>query len=165
MIRCGGVAYAVLWLLLSNAAPAASAVPGEVHWDLERAGKIEPICCGLNSQKIDWVAGKEWWYRKTFRLPSEWQGKIVRLQFDGVDYLADVWLNGRHLGRHEGQFTPFEFDATTNLRHDGENVLVVQIHPAPESMRKMVGRGRSPRRRASAELFIPQITMCWTASQ
>jgi beta-mannosidase len=116
----------------------ASMVPGEVHWDLERAGRIEPICYGLNSQKIDWVAGKEWWYRKTFRVPSPWQGKIVRLEFDGVDYLADVWLNGRHLGRHEGQFTPFEFDVSAALQRDGENILAVQIHPAPESVRKMV---------------------------
>jgi len=118
-------------------------VPGEVHWDLERACKIEPICYGLNSQKIDWVAGKEWWYRKQFRVLSPWQGKIVRLQFDGVDYLTDVWLNGQHLGRHEGQFTPFEFDVTAKLRQDGDNVLVVQVHPAPESVRKVIASSKN----------------------
>jgi len=118
-------------------------VPGEVHGDLETEGTIEPICYGLYSQKVDWVAGKEWWYRKTFRTPLEWQGKIVRLQFEGVDYLTDVWLNGRHLGRHEGQFTPFEFDVSTALRYDGDNVLAVQIHPAPESVRNVVAKSKN----------------------
>ncbi|MBI2929018.1 MAG: hypothetical protein HYY24_25420 [Verrucomicrobia bacterium] len=121
-------------------------VPGDVHWDLERAGKIPPIHYGTNSQQIGWVAGKEWWYRKTFTLPPSWKGKTVRLRFEAVDYLTDVWLNGRLLGRHEGQFTPFEFDVGDALRFDlsasedghagGENVLSVQIHAAPETVRK-----------------------------
>jgi beta-galactosidase/beta-glucuronidase len=114
----------------------AAIVPGDVHGDLERAGKIPPIFYGTNSQQIGWVAGKEWWYRKTFTLPPSWKGKTVRLRFEAVDYLAEVWLNGRVLGRHEGQFTPFEFDVGDGLRFDGENVLSVQIHAAPETVRK-----------------------------
>mgnify|MGYP000963262801 FL=1 len=113
-------------------------VPGNVHWDLERLGKIPPIYYGLNSQNINWVAGKEWWYRKTFGTPSEWQNKTVHLRFDGVDYLCDVWLNGQHLARHEGQFTPFEHDVTRLLRRDKDNALVVLIHPAPDSVRQAI---------------------------
>ncbi len=116
----------------------AATVPGDVHWDLERSGRIPPIYYGLNAQKIGWVAGKEWWYRKTFATPQQWQGKTVHLRFDGVDYLADVWLNGQPLGRHEGQFTPFEYDVTKLLRRDRENVLAVLIHPGPESVRKAI---------------------------
>lgn len=98
----------------------AATVPGDVHWDLERSGRIPPIYYGLNAQKIGWVAGKEWWYRKTFATPQQWQGKTVHLRFDGVDYLADVWLNGQPLGRHEGQFTPFEYDVTKLLHATGK---------------------------------------------
>ena len=116
-------------------------VPGDVHWDLERADRIPPIYYGLNSQKIGWVAGKEWWYRKTFVTPAGWRGKTVRLCFDGVDYLTDVWLNGRLLGSHEGQFTPFEFDVTGLLRVAGENVLAVLIHPAPAAVRNAIDAG------------------------
>lgn len=114
-------------------------VPGDVHWDLERAGRIPPIFYGENSKQIGWVAGKEWWYRKSFTTPEGWQGKTVRLQFEGVDYLTDVWLNGRLLGHHEGQFTPFTFDVTGLLQSSGENVLAVLIHPAPASVRATVG--------------------------
>lgn len=108
----------------------AATVPGDVHGDLERAGKIPPIFYGLNSQKIGWVAGKEWWYRKKFVVTPQWKGKTVRLRFESVDYLTEVWLNGRLLGRHEGQFTPFEYDVADSLRYDAENVLAVLIRSA-----------------------------------
>lgn len=119
----------------------AATVPGDVHWDLERAGKVPPIYYGLNSQKIGWVAGKEWWYRKRFVTPAAWRGKTVRLHFEAVDYLTDIWINGKLLGHHEGQFTPFEFDVSGLLREDGENVLVVLIHPAPVAVRNAIAAG------------------------
>jgi beta-mannosidase len=114
----------------------AAIVPGDVHGDLERMGKLPPIYYSTNSQQIGWVAGKEWWYRKAFTVPAGWQGKTVRLQFDGVDYLSEVWLNGQPLGRHEGQFTPFEFEVTKQLLGNQENILTVLIHPGPEPVRR-----------------------------
>ncbi len=116
-------------------------VPGDVHWDLERSGKLEPIFYGTNSQSIGWVAGKEWWYRKQFKLPDEWQGKDAWLRFDGADYLADVWLNGTYLGRHEGQFTTFEFEVTPFLRPGATNDLAVLIHAAPAAVRDAIASG------------------------
>jgi beta-glucuronidase len=46
------------------------------------------------------------WYRTGFALPWGWSGKRVRLRFGSVNYLADVWLNGAYLGRHEGGHLP-----------------------------------------------------------
>jgi beta-mannosidase len=116
----------------------AAIVPGDVHWDLERNGKLPPIYYSTNSQQTGWVAEKEWWYRKAFFVPAGWQGKTVRLHFDGVDYLADVWLNGQPLGRHEGQFTPFEFEVTKQLQSNQGNILTVLIHPGPEPVRQAI---------------------------
>ena len=45
----------------------------------------------------------------------------------GVDYLADVWLNGQFLGSHEGGECPFDLDATAALQPDSENLLVVRV--------------------------------------
>ncbi len=111
-------------------------VPGDVYWDLERAGKLPSIYCGKDSTKLVWVAGREWWYRKRFAVPGGWNRKTVRLRFAGVDYCADVWLNGEPLGRHEGQFTPFEFDVSEHLRYGCENLLTVRIHAVPPSVRQ-----------------------------
>lgn len=70
------------------------------------------------------------WYRRRFADP--WAGAEdqppgrVRLRFRAVDYLADVWLNGEHLGHHEGAFAPFGFDVTDRLGRDNEVVVCVQ---------------------------------------
>lgn len=52
------------------------------------------------------------WYRREFIVPPEWKSRRVRLHFEAVYETAEVSLNGRALGRHEGGYTPFEFDVT-----------------------------------------------------
>ena len=64
------------------------------------------------------------WYSREFLVPAQWQGKAVHLRFDSATYRAQVWLNGKLLGGHEGGYTPFEFDITS-LAHFGEQNLVV----------------------------------------
>ncbi len=67
------------------------------------------------------------WYRKSFRAATGWRGRRVTIEFKGVFQIADVWLNGHHLGRHTGGFTGFSFDLTPQLRWDGANVLAVRV--------------------------------------
>lgn len=66
------------------------------------------------------------WYRRLFTLPDGWQGRRVRLCFEAVYETAEVFLNGRSLGRHQGGYTPFEFDITHLARRDQENELTVR---------------------------------------
>ncbi len=68
------------------------------------------------------------WFRRRFTVPREWEGRAVRLRFEGVDYFAEVWLNGQPLGRHEGYFQPFQFDVHGLLNYGGENVLAVRVN-------------------------------------
>ena len=63
------------------------------------------------------------WYRKTFEFSKTAERRTI-LHFDAVYNRSQVWLNGQSLGKHEGGYTPFEFDVTAMLR-DGSNVLVV----------------------------------------
>jgi beta-mannosidase len=65
------------------------------------------------------------WYRTRFARPEVPPGGVARLRFAGVDYYADVWLNGFYLGSHEGYFAPFTFDVTRWLADD--NLLVVRV--------------------------------------
>ena len=67
------------------------------------------------------------WYRRDFFPPSIWAGRVATLKFGAVNYLADVWLNGTHLGYHEGGHTPFAFDATPALRPGELNVVTVRV--------------------------------------
>ncbi len=69
------------------------------------------------------------WYQTHFDLPWGWEQKRVLLRFGSVNYLAQVWLNGAPVGRHEGGHLPFEFDITPHLRPAG-NCLVVRVEGA-----------------------------------
>lgn len=67
-----------------------------------------------------------YYYRTTFNICEKSASKAIFLCFDGVDYIAEVFLNGAFLGSHEGFFAPFEFDATPHIK-EGENILVVTV--------------------------------------
>jgi len=77
------------------------------------------------------ISGKVW-YCKSFILPKETRGKSVELCFKGVDYYADVWLNGVFLGSHEGYFQPFNFDISKIIKWDSENRLTVLVNSPKE---------------------------------
>jgi beta-glucuronidase len=66
------------------------------------------------------------WYRKKFDAPFQAQGKKVFVHFGGVNYRADVYLNGKKLGYHVGGFTPFYFEITDRLK-EKDNSLVVKV--------------------------------------
>ncbi len=65
------------------------------------------------------------WYRRAVTIPQNehWQGKRVYLTVGAADYFTDCWCNGRHVGHHEGGYTPFEFDLTNFLEPDGDGQL------------------------------------------
>ena len=65
------------------------------------------------------------WYKKDFRL-TEKKGERIFVRFEGVDYITEVWLNGKYLGFHEGMFNPFEFEITDFVDYDGNNTLIVR---------------------------------------
>jgi beta-galactosidase/beta-glucuronidase len=67
------------------------------------------------------------WYRRTFAVPAEWRGGAVALCFGAVDYAAAVWVNGVHVGRHEGGYTPFEIECGGAVSWDGPNTVTVRV--------------------------------------
>ncbi len=72
------------------------------------------------------INDRAWIYRRSFRLPTG-ASRRVRIRFDGVDYYAGVWLNDHYLGSHEGNFAPFEFDATHAVHWNEDNWLTVRV--------------------------------------
>ncbi|HXG64649.1 MAG TPA: glycoside hydrolase family 2 TIM barrel-domain containing protein, partial [Blastocatellia bacterium] len=95
-------------------------VPGSVHTQILKYP-------AYFTREAEWISFKEWWYRKRFRAPAAMKGKRIRLQFEATDYYADVWLNGKSLGRHEGYIDPYDFDVSARLNFDGDNLLVVRV--------------------------------------
>jgi beta-galactosidase len=68
------------------------------------------------------------WYRREVEVPAEWRGRRVWVEFKAAFQVADVYINGRHLGRHVGGFTGFGFDMTDHLEFGGKNMLAVQVN-------------------------------------
>lgn len=74
------------------------------------------------------------WYQREFSLPALAPQQRVTLEMDGVDYFADVWLNGTRLARHEGYFQRFAVDLTDNVRR--YNRLTVRVDSPLEDVHK-----------------------------
>jgi beta-galactosidase len=70
------------------------------------------------------------WYRKHYSVDSRYAGRHFFLKFDGAFDVADVWLNGNHLGQHQGGFAAFVFDVTPYLRVGKDNVIAVKVSNA-----------------------------------
>jgi beta-galactosidase len=66
------------------------------------------------------------WYRTRFAVPASWP-EHSSLRFGSANYLADIWLNGRYLGYHEGGSTPFAMDPGDALRRGATNTLLVRV--------------------------------------
>lgn len=67
------------------------------------------------------------WYRTHFAIPAGDVGKRIHVYFEGAFQIADVYVNGHHLGQHRGGYTRFVFDATTAINVGGDNVLAVKV--------------------------------------
>ena len=65
-------------------------------------------------------------YRRDFTVPKAWDGKRIRLHFEGVESAYYVWVNGKFVGYSENSFTDHEFDITDKLR-SGNNNISVQV--------------------------------------
>ena len=68
------------------------------------------------------------WYRRHFTLPQSYAGRNIKVDFEGVATVADVYLNGQLLATHKGAYTGFTVDITDAVYTDGrENVLAVRV--------------------------------------
>ncbi|MET0167219.1 MAG: sugar-binding domain-containing protein [Vicinamibacterales bacterium] len=70
------------------------------------------------------------WYRTHFAIPSVDAGKRIYVYFEGAFQVADVYVNGQHLGQHRGGYTRFIFDATSAIEVGDDNVLAVKVSNA-----------------------------------
>lgn len=77
------------------------------------------------SERLDLYEGLVW-YKRDFTYAVH-PGRRLFLYFGAANYKAEVWLNGQSLGRHEGGFTPFQFEVTGKVQ-DGSNLLVVAVN-------------------------------------
>ncbi len=134
-------------------------VPGEVHLDLMRHGKMEEPLYGRNAPACAWVEEREWWFRRDFTVDRPPEDR-VELVCEGLDTTAALWLNGKQIGSANNAFIPHRFEVT-KLLQAGVNTLVIRLDSGAVAARqkplKKFGKG------ASESIWVrkPQFSFGW----
>ena len=119
----------------SNELILTATVPGCVQLDLSECGYLpSDLYMGENILETEKYESYEWWYERTFTCPE--QRENAYLVFEGVDCLAEYYLNGVKLGESRNAFISHEF-RVDGVLEDGENTLTVHISSATELANSM----------------------------
>ncbi|MBQ8641644.1 MAG: hypothetical protein IJ480_05445 [Clostridia bacterium] len=110
-------------------------VPGNVQLDLYAAGLEPDPFFGDNYYRYIPYESWSWLYERSFALEKIPEGEEMMLRFDGIDTVADIFLNGSWIGRCEDMFVEHEWDVTNAVR-TGENTLSVRIFSAMHYVRE-----------------------------
>ena len=111
-----------------------AAVPGTVLTTLVNNHVYPDPMYGENNRpdKIPERINKtQYWYRTSFMVPAASAGKIINLNFDGINYAAEVWVNGKKAGNIKGAFTRGIFDISKSVKPGTMSEMAVLISPQP----------------------------------
>ncbi len=73
-----------------------------------------------------------YWFRSQFVVPNSFRNRRVWMQFDGINYRAEIWINGREIGQMAGMFRRGLFDVTEAVKIGAPNALAVLVKPIDE---------------------------------
>lgn len=102
-------------------------IPGNVEIDLMEAGLLPDLYFADNVALAEKYEGYDWWYEKEFELSAIPENCDSYLRFNGIDTIAECFLNGVKLGSTDNMFIEHEFDVS-NLLKEGKNVYAVHIY-------------------------------------
>ena len=143
-------------------------VPGTVLAALVAAGEYADPYVGTRLREIAperFSAG--WWFRSEFDLPADVYHDTVLLEFDGINYAAQIWLNGEQVGDPtdiRGAYRRFQLDVSDRVR-TGVNVLAVQVSgPRPETFPLDLSTGTRPRPIGIWASFVRRVRCCGPVS-
>jgi beta-mannosidase len=127
----------------------AAQVPGEVHFDLIRAGLMpDPNVKDNARTRCRWPEQFSWWYRTEFEATAEFADKLeVYLTFDGIDLAGEVFFNGHSVGKTANAFCRYRFDIKP-LITAGKNEIIVRV---TSGMETIPPRSDDPKRFGSAD--------------
>jgi hypothetical protein len=107
---------------------APATVPGTVLTSYQRIGAIpDPNVADNQLQVSESFFNSDFWYRNEFTPPKSFNAGKVFLHFDGINWKANIYVNGQRAGRIEGAFMRGKFDITPLLKAGQVNALAVEI--------------------------------------
>ncbi len=127
-------------------------MPATVLEILQEDGVYKDLYYGTNLVAPGDLWKKDWWYRTTFPAPAG--REVYTLVFKGINYRADVWLNGQKVANKwqvVGMYNSFEFDVSKLIHPGQENILALKITPE-QAIPRVVHEGDSYRVEGTVEL-------------
>ncbi len=107
-------------------------IPGSVQTALLALDKIPDPFVADNELRVQWVAERDWEYRLRFEAnEAPDNGDKIILTFDGLDTLAEVFINGKQVGSADNMFRRYAWDVTEELVDDENEVRVLLHGPVP----------------------------------
>lgn len=113
-------------------------VPGCVHTDLLRLGKIPDPFYGTNEKEVQWIDKKDWEYQTAFDVEASlYAQEQLELVFDGLDTYADVYVNDTHVLSADNMFRVWKADIKALVKEQ-DNVLRIRFRsPIQEDLPKL----------------------------
>lgn len=90
------------------------AVPGSWNEQLEEAGLLHYV--------------GTIWFTRSFNVPDVFHNKSILLRIDSIDFNSKVWINGNYIGENNFGFLPFEYDITSYINFNDENIIVIWVN-------------------------------------
>lgn len=112
----------------------AATVPGTVLTTLVNNHVYPEPLYGENNrpERIpDSLAHTSYWYRTVFDIPASYAGRHIWINFEGINYSANVWVNGAQVGTMRGAFSRGHFDLSSQVKAGKRAVLAVLVTPQP----------------------------------
>jgi len=112
----------------------AAAVPGTVLTTLVNNHVYPEPLYGENNRPEtipDTLFRTSYWYRTEIKIPKEYAGKHIWLNFDGINYSSTIWLNGTQVGTTRGAFIRGKFDISANVTAGKKAIIAVLVAPQP----------------------------------
>lgn len=119
-------------------------VPGTVHTDLLNAGLIDDPYYTDNELKLGWISDCDWVYSTNFDLPAELEDKNITLNFDGLDTICAVILNGTLLGKTENMFLKHSFRISDIVKAKNNSLEVKFYSPVNYAKAQQEKHGKIP---------------------
>jgi len=110
---------------------------------------------GIIQQVFPDCHGVVWYWREFQPARRAESNERYLLKFGAVDYLADVWVNGKHIGGHEGGETPFILDATDAIQAGKSNLVAVRVLNPTDAPIDGIKLSEIPHRNKEVQGYMP----------
>ena len=129
-------------------------VPGTIHTDLLRNKLIEEPFYSNNEIKLSWIAESDWSYKTVFDLPFTKDDTAVKLNFEGLDTIAKIYLNGNHVGNSKNMFLKYGYDVAQYLKQKKNELEIFFESPINYSLREEIEHGKLQAALNSSRVYI-----------